>query len=177
MFGSKQPPVVVNVYTQHPATVQPEPPVWVEAILATLKELESKMTQALDNMAREVAESRSVTDSAIAAFAGIRGELQAVREELAAQGVSSERLDALSADLNDQQQRLAAAIAVNTNADPNATDPAPEPALPPVEEIVAPTTPADPAPADAGAADAGDAAAEAPAAEADAPATDDEQPA
>lgn len=165
MFGKQQAPVVVNVYQgQDPAVVTPEPPAWVEAILATLTEMKNTMSQALDKLAAEVAQSRSVTESAITAFTGVQTELAAVRAELAAQGVTNERLDALSTDLNDQQERLAQAIAVNTNADPNAADPAPEPTIPPVADIIAPTTPAEePAPADAAATDPAPAADETPA--------------
>jgi hypothetical protein len=112
---------MIEIHVYHhfdPIGAPPSGPSAVDLILAAIQEMNSAMSEQLDNLTREVAESRSVTESAIAAFDGLGARLTAIQAELAAQGVTNERLDELATDLNTQQQQLADAIVRNTPAAP-----------------------------------------------------------
>lgn len=63
----------------------------------------------LDDVIREVAESNTVTDSVLAFIGGLKGQIQQA-------GLDQAKLDAIVADLDAQQTRLAAAIVENTPA-------------------------------------------------------------
>lgn len=109
-----------------------------EEVLKAIKEARTEMSEAMNAMRREVAESRTVTESALTAFTGITSRLQTALDSLAARGIEEAELTSLAADLNQQQELLAAAVAAGTYADPAAPAPAPEPSLPAPEVIVAP---------------------------------------
>lgn len=107
-----------------------------------LSRLERKietMSQIIEDLKREVAEQKTVVDSAVVFIAGIRDQLKAATEAAANGDLSG--LDGLAADLDASQQKLAQAIAVNTPAvDGNSA----EPSVPPIEAILEPApTPAD----------------------------------
>ena len=86
----------------------------LEQMLAELKENRTMLA----DLIREVAESRSVTESAVTFIAGLKTKI----EELAAAGLKNEELEAqlaqLSAELDAQQKNLAAALVTGTVADP-----------------------------------------------------------
>ena len=65
------------------------------------------MTQALDDLTREVEETKGVVDSAIVFIQGLK-------DQLAAAGTDPVKLAELAAALDEQQQKLAAAIGANT---------------------------------------------------------------
>lgn len=109
-----------------------------EEVLKAIKEARTEMSEAMNAMRREVAESRTVTESALTAFTGITSRLQTALDSLAARGIEEAELTSLAADLNQQQELLAAAVAASTYADPAAVAPMPEPSLPAPEVIVAP---------------------------------------
>lgn len=79
-----------------------------------------KTMAALDDLAREVAELTSTTDSAIALIEGLKAKLDAA----IATGDMDE-VQALSDSLSAQTDRLAAAVAANTPAEPAPPAPAP----------------------------------------------------
>ena len=81
------------------------------------KELEMA-NEALARLQQEVAENASVIDSAINLISGIAAQLQAVKDELAAVGVTNDALNTLADDLDAKAGALAEAIAANTPAEP-----------------------------------------------------------
>lgn len=91
-----------------------------------------KTQMSLDNLTREVAETRSVIDSAITLIQGLRGKL-------ADAGTDPAKLEALAKELDESQAKLAAALVENTPAEDPVPDPEPAPVDPPVE-------PSDPGP-------------------------------
>lgn len=109
-----------------------------KAAVEAIKEARIEMSDAMNTLRREVAESRTVTESALTAFTGISARLQTALDNLAAKGVEEAELTSLAADLNQQQELLAAAVAASTYADPAAPAPMPEPPLPSPEVIVQP---------------------------------------
>jgi hypothetical protein len=78
-----------------------------------------KVMAAIDNLAAEVAENRSVTDSAVALLGNIKAKL----DEAIASGDMGQ-VQALSDELDANNKRLADAVAANT---PAANAPAPTP--------------------------------------------------
>lgn len=91
-----------------------------------------KTQMSLNNLTREVAETRSVIDSAITLIQGLRGKL-------ADAGTDPAKLEALAKELDESQAKLAAALIENTPAENPVPEPAPAPVDPPVE-------PSDPGP-------------------------------
>jgi hypothetical protein len=87
----------------------------VTTALAPLLERQTQMATAIEDLVREVEETRSVTDSAIALIQGLKAQLDAA---IAANDMSAVRaaVDALDA----KQAELAAAITANTPAAPSA---------------------------------------------------------
>jgi peptidoglycan hydrolase CwlO-like protein len=70
-----------------------------------------EMTQAVQDLTREVSETRTVVDSAVKLIQGLKQRLDdAIGDDAA--------LQKLSQDLDQQQQALAAAVAAGTPADP-----------------------------------------------------------
>ena len=74
------------------------------------------MSAELDNLEKEVSENATVIASAVTLIQGLGTELKAVKDELAAQGVTSAKLNELAASLDSNEQALAAAVAANTAA-------------------------------------------------------------
>lgn len=62
------------------------------------------MSAELENLTREVAESRGVTESAVALITGLAEQIRELKNDPAA-------LEALAEDLDQQQQALAGAVA------------------------------------------------------------------
>lgn len=91
----------------------------VEAALDTLLTRTLKMSQDIDDLVREVAETQTIQESAITLIVSIKNKLD---EAIAANDMTAVRQ--ASADLDAGQQRLADAILANTPQDPN--PPAPE---------------------------------------------------
>lgn len=89
-----------------------EPP--APATLTTILERIETMSQALDDLTREVAETTTVVESAIVLIQGLR-------DQLAAAGTDPTKLAELAATLDAQQTALAAAIAAGTVAATEAT--------------------------------------------------------
>lgn len=85
-----------------------------------------------EDLKRQVAENRTVVDSAVAMIAGLKEQLKSASASLG----DPEELRSIIADLDKQESDLAAAVAVNTVA---------EPEVPPaqVEEILSQPAPAD----------------------------------
>ena len=81
----------------------------VEAVLG--KEF-SRMSQALDDLATQVAANTSVEESAVTLINGLAAQL-------AAAGTDPAKLQSLQASLKASAGDLAAAVAANTVADPN----------------------------------------------------------
>ena len=81
----------------------------VEAVLG--KEF-SRMSQALDDLATQVAANTSVEESAVTLINGLAAQL-------AAAGTDPAKLQSLQASLKASADDLAAAVAANTIADPN----------------------------------------------------------
>jgi hypothetical protein len=81
----------------------------VEAVLG--KEF-SRMSQALDDLATQVAANTSVEESAVTLINGLAAQL-------AAAGTDPAKLQSLQASLKASADDLAAAVAANTVADPN----------------------------------------------------------
>lgn len=81
--------------------------------LTTLLERTTTMATAIEDLVREVAESRTVQESAIALLNGLKTALDAA---IAANDMSA--VIAAAADLDAQQQELANAILANTPAAP-----------------------------------------------------------
>jgi predicted nucleic acid-binding Zn-ribbon protein len=93
-----------------------------------------KTQMSLDNLTREVAETRSVIDSAITLIQGLRGKL-------ADAGTDPAKLDALAKELDESQAKLAEALVANTPAENPVPDPVPEPESAPVDPSVEPSDP------------------------------------
>jgi predicted nucleic acid-binding Zn-ribbon protein len=89
-----------------------------------------KTQMSLDNLTREVAETRSVIDSAITLIQGLRGKL-------ADAGTDPAKLEALAKELDESQAKLAEALVANTPAE----NPVPEPEPAPVDPSVEPSDP------------------------------------
>jgi predicted nucleic acid-binding Zn-ribbon protein len=90
-----------------------------------------KTQMSLDNLTREVSETRSVIDSAITLIQGLRSKL-------ADAGTDPEKLEALAKELDESQAKLAEALVENTPAEP-APVPSEDPA--PVDPPVEPSDP------------------------------------
>lgn len=73
--------------------------------------MEMRMSVAMDNIAREVAETKTAVDSAIVLINGIADR---IREA----GVDAVKLEALSAELDAKANELAAAVVANTPTPP-----------------------------------------------------------
>lgn len=98
--------------------VCPESTAKLDAILTIVTNLQRSiipMTAALDRIRQEVAESRAVTQSAITMISGLAAQILELKDDPVA-------LEALAADLDAQQQALAAAITANTPAAPGGGD-------------------------------------------------------
>lgn len=77
----------------------------------------ASLMSAMEDLKREVAESKTVMQSALTLIRGFKDQLAAAQADQAS-------LQQLSQDLDAQANELAAAVAENTPADPNApTDP------------------------------------------------------
>lgn len=72
------------------------------------------MSAELDKLEKEVQENGTVISSAVTLISGLKTELQAVKDELAAQGVTSAKLNELADALDANEQALAKAVAANT---------------------------------------------------------------
>lgn len=76
----------------------------VSALTSIVLAGEDAMSVAVDNLTREVQESRGVIDSAVALITGLADQIRDLKDDPAA-------LEALAADLDAQQQTLAGAVA------------------------------------------------------------------
>jgi hypothetical protein len=74
----------------------------------------------LDRLEQEVSRDTDVTSSATTLLNGLSAELQAIKDELAAQNVDNARLNTLVDSVASNTTALADAVAANTPADPNA---------------------------------------------------------
>lgn len=74
------------------------------AVLVIIMTMEDRMSAELENLTREVAESRGVTESAVALITGLAEQIRELKNDPAA-------LEALAEDLDQQQQALAGAVA------------------------------------------------------------------
>lgn len=83
----------------------------IEAKLVSIIEKENEMSQALDQLTQQVAETKAVEESAMVLIEGISVRLSALADELAAAGIDNEKVLALAADLDASEQALAAAVA------------------------------------------------------------------
>lgn len=75
------------------------------------------MSVELDKLEKEVQENGTVISSAVTLISGLKTELQAVKDELAAQGVTSAKLNELADALDANEQALATAVAANTSSE------------------------------------------------------------
>lgn len=80
-----------------------------------LKKLEI-MSDQLNRLEQEVAQNGTVIGSAIALIRGFGAEITAIKEQLAAEGVTNAKLNELADTLDTNEQALAAAVAENTPA-------------------------------------------------------------
>ena len=85
-----------------------------KAALSQLVQQGVAMSASLDRLTREVAESRTVTESAVTLLDGLAQQIRDLKDDPAA-------LEALANDLDSQQQALAAKISENTPADTGGT--------------------------------------------------------
>lgn len=99
----------------------------LEAISQRILLFMERTQMSLDNLIREVAETRTVVDSAITLISGLR-------EKLSAAGTDPAKLEELAKELDETQAKLAAALTENTPADPAPSEPAPEPSDPGPEQ-------------------------------------------
>lgn len=74
---------------------------------------ETETMASIDELKREVEEQTTVIDGAVAAIAGLK---QQVADALAGAGVDQATIDALTAQIDSQTNKLANAIAANTDA-------------------------------------------------------------
>lgn len=123
-----------------------------DTILAKLKEYQ----MALADLVREVAESKSVTESAVAFITGLKAQVQDLADKAKAGEDISAQADQLASDLDAQQKNLADAMATGTSADP--TQPPPDNGVaaapnvdnpPPAADVTAAAVATDAAQADA----------------------------
>lgn len=102
-----------------------------------------KMSQALDRLKAEVAETKSVNESVRTLIGGMAEQ---IRTLAANGGASDAELNQMADELDAEQAKMAQAVQANTVADPgapppdNSIDAAPnsEPSVPPVADIVEP---------------------------------------
>ena len=83
----------------------------IHAELANIKQELQKMTAQLDTLTREVAETKTVVDSAIELLNGLAQMIRDLKDDPA-------KLEALAADLDSHQRDLANAVAANTPGQP-----------------------------------------------------------
>ena len=81
-------------------------------MMETVREKEEGMSQAMDDLATQVAANTSVEESAVTLIKGLAGQF-------ADAGTDPAKLQALQASLKASADDLAAAVAANTVADPN----------------------------------------------------------
>jgi hypothetical protein len=93
----------------------------ISPALITLTQKVDNIMAALDALKAEVARNKSVQEAAATLLAGLKARL----DDALANGPDEGALKSLSNDLGGQTDALAAAVAANTVADSNATDPAP----------------------------------------------------
>jgi len=82
----------------------------VKHLLHQILNKEIQMATAFDDLTREVSETRTVVDSAVALLRGLK-------ERLDQAGTDPQKLQELSASLDSKQQELAQAIVDNTPAE------------------------------------------------------------
>lgn len=75
------------------------------------------MNESLEALVAEVSETTTVQESASALITGLAARVIAIKEELAAQNVTNEALNQLSADLDSSNTALAEAVVANTPAE------------------------------------------------------------
>lgn len=78
---------------------------------------QKKMNEALAKMGTEVSETKTVIASAVVLINGFKAAIDAIKAELAEQGIDNETLNNLSASLDEDTNELAAAVAANTEAE------------------------------------------------------------
>lgn len=89
----------------------------IHKTLASINEKLATMSAELDTLTTEVSETGTVVESAIVLLKGLKAKLDAA-------GTDPVKLKELSDSLNSQQEKLAAAIAENTPAEPPTEEPA-----------------------------------------------------
>lgn len=105
---------------------------------ARFVDLERHVMAVLDQLQDQVKRNTSVVDSASVLIAGLSEKLKAALA--AAQEGNAKELEVLANELSSSSDKLAAAVAVNTVAEPPVVDPAPvEPA--PTEPTPSPSEP------------------------------------
>jgi TolA-binding protein len=96
----------------------------VDRLLEKLDRLEVTLSQAVETLRAEIAENRTISQSAVTLIKGLAQQIRDNAED-------PEALRALAAELDTQNADLAAAVAENTPAEKPVEAPAPE--TPPVE--------------------------------------------
>lgn len=148
----------IHIHIQLPEEGGPGAPDGIDPHLGILEKLNT-MSEAMDNLVREVAEMGTAVDGVLTIVGGLRAQLA----DAIASGDTTQ-LQQLATDLQAYQDKLASAAVVNTPAvDPAAseTPPLPDPIAAPPTDVTAPGDPA-PEPSDAGAPDVPAAAEETP---------------
>lgn len=86
----------------------------LDKIISLAKEIREElrfMSAELDALEVEVSETKGVEESAIVLLEGLKAQLDQLAAELAAQGIDNAKVLALSAQLDESANRLAAAVA------------------------------------------------------------------
>jgi chromosome segregation ATPase len=94
--------------------LSPLDPAYVErldSLTQLVQERTDAMSQQLDDLKREVQESRAVTEGAVTLIGGLSDQIRELKDD-------PQALEDLAAELDSQQQALAAAITANTPSTP-----------------------------------------------------------
>lgn len=121
-----------------------EEPGTLQAVYDNLLAHVKGIQMALADLVREVAESRSVTEGAVAFIKGLKDQIQALKDHADDADALNQAVDGLTADLDAQQKNISDAMSAGTAADP--AQPPPDNGVaaapnvdqpPPVAEVVA----------------------------------------
>lgn len=86
----------------------------IDLLLSQDKKLGEKIMASLDDLVVEVADQTSVITSAGVLLDGLTAQVQALRDDLAAAGMDTAKVDAVLASLQANKTALAEAVARNT---------------------------------------------------------------
>jgi hypothetical protein len=81
------------------------------SLLKTITKETKTMSVELDQLEVQVAQTDGVIDSAVVLINGVVGQLQALADELAAEGIDNSKVVAITNDLSARTEALAAAVA------------------------------------------------------------------